>query len=386
MNPLDIQQPSSKKNVQSDSELGNWHISGQLDGTGEIRRIEIYSTPFRVGRRSGLHLSLPGGSVSKEHAELIVDNGRLFVRDLGSTNGTYVNGSQIQTEIEVTEGDLVQFASLVFRIGRDENYAESHTQHEDACDRALVMMQFDRLISDGGVIPYFQPIITIEDQKTIGYEVLGRSRLFGLKTPSEMFSAAARLNLEVELSQLMRQKGIHQARQLPYENNIFVNTHPLELTNENQLYRSLEQLRADCPSHTITLEIHEAAVTDARQIHELRKVLDNLNMNLAFDDFGAGRARLVELSECRPDFVKFDMRLTRDIHRATAKRQEVVGLIVKMVNDLGIISLAEGIENEATHEILKQMNFKMGQGFYYGRPESIVTYLSDTDTDHQFGK
>ena len=147
--PNQFQDELTREDEQQSSE-SNWYLSGQLDETGEIRRIELSSTPFRVGRRSGLHLSIPGGCVSKEHAEIFQMEDQLWVRDLGSTNGTYVNGARIESETRVIEGDLVQFASLVFRIGRDQNFTESHTQHEDACDRALVMMQFDRLISDGG--------------------------------------------------------------------------------------------------------------------------------------------------------------------------------------------------------------------------------------------
>ncbi|HMO15494.1 MAG TPA: EAL domain-containing protein [Pirellulaceae bacterium] len=353
----------------------SWYLSGQIEESEGIRRFDLVSNPFKVGRRSGLHLSIPGGSVSKEHAELFQVNDQLWVRDLESTNGTFVNGVRISVETRLTEGDLIQFASLVFRVGRDQQITDFHTKQEDACDRALVMMQFERLINEGGIVPYFQPIVTMQEQKTIGYEVLGRSRLFGLKTPSEMFSAASRLNLEVELSQLMRHIGVVQAVQLSEGTNIFVNTHPLELTRDG-LCESLRSLRHHCPETPITLEIHEAAITSPAQIVELRAVLNELDMKLAFDDFGVGRARLDELSEVRPDYVKFDMRLTRDIHKATAKRQEVVSLIVKMVNELGIVSLAEGIENIESHEILTQMNFKLGQGFFYGRPQPIEFYVN----------
>ena len=108
----------------------------------------------------------------------------------------------------------------------------------------------------------------------------------------------------------------------------------------------------------------------------LKNILKELNIHLAFDDFGVGEARLVELGEYRPDFLKFDMELTRSIDTASAKRLEVVRLLAKLVLDLGIEPLAEGIENLESHEILTDMGFTYGQGFYYGRPQPISKYLS----------
>ncbi len=352
-----------------------WYLSGQITDEDGVRKIPIPNLPCEVGRRSDAPISLPCNSVSKAHAVFFAEDGQLCLRDLGSTNGTYVNGQQLSSSVILNEGDLIQFATLVFRIGMDRQHTEGRTLHEDACDRALAMMQFDRLMNDGGVVPFFQPIVNIDDCVTVGYEVLGRSRLFGLKTPAEMFSAASKLNLEAELSRVMRVQGVELCKQLPDGMNIFLNTHPIELSKDG-LMTSLSQLRKIVPNSAITLEIHEAAITNPRLIVDLRKHLNDLNMRLAFDDFGVGRARLVELSEVRPDFVKFDMNLTKEIHRATAKRQEVVALIAKMVNDLGIVSLAEGVETRESHEVLKEMNFKLGQGFYYGKPAPVGRYAN----------
>ena len=190
-----------------------------------------------------------------------------------------------------TKGDLIQFAAVVFRIGIDRPNSEAHTLHENACDRAFAMMQFDRLINDSGVVPFFQPIVRLDTKAIVGYEVLGRSRLFGLKTPAEMFSAASKLNLEAELSRELRIQGMELARELPNDKNIFLNTHPIELAKPG-LHQSLQKLRELSPTVPITLEIHEAAITNSRLIVELRTVLTELNMQLAFDDFGVGRARL----------------------------------------------------------------------------------------------
>ena len=351
-----------------------WFLSGQINESEGIRKIMIPDVPCDVGRRSDAPVTIPCGSVSKKHAEFFRVDGRLCIRDLGSTNGTYVNGQRLEDYSLLEEGDLIQFATVVFRLSAGRQHTEGHTMHEDSCDRALAMMQFDRLMNDGGLIPFFQPIVRVDNQKFVGYEVLGRSRLFGLKTPAEMFSAASKLNLEAELSRVMRIHGVQLSEQLPGNTDIYLNTHPSELSKDG-LLDSLKALRELAPTLPVTLEIHEAAITNPKLIIELREQLVDIDMKLAFDDFGVGRARLVELSEVRPDVVKFDMKLTRDIHRATEKRKEVVSLIAKMVNDLGIVSLAEGVETIESHEILKDMNFALAQGFYYGKPAPVTIWL-----------
>jgi EAL domain-containing protein (putative c-di-GMP-specific phosphodiesterase class I) len=320
---------------------------------------------------------LPCSCVSKEHAELFERDNALWLRDLESTNGTYVNGERVHSDIRLKEGDIVQFATVVFRVGREEQLGtEAGTIQEDTCDRALAVIQFDRLIQDQAVVPFYQPIVRVDDGslRTVAYEVLGRSRLFGLRTPKQMFATASQFNLEAELSRLFRRQGVEIARRLPSSVNLFVNTHPVELT-EAGLVDSLRQLREIQPDQQMTLEIHEATVTSPVMIRNLRQLLIDLRIELAFDDFGAGQARLLELSEVRPDYLKFDMRLVQGIHRAPPSRQQVVELLVRMVRELGIVPLAEGVETKEEHETLRQIGFQLGQGFFYGRPASISNYL-----------
>ena len=353
-----------------------WFFAGQIDGSEPARHVPIHSIPFKIGRRSNLALTLPCESVSKEHAEIFEKDGTLVVRDLNSTNGTYVNGDRVEDEAPISEGDIVQFATVVFRVGREMNFTESGTIAQDTCDRALAMMQFDRLIHESAVVPFFQPIVTMEETpRVVGFEGLGRSRLFGLQTPAEMFTTASQLNLESELSRVLRRRGLEVAEAFPKDMNLFVNTHPAELA-ESGLAESLQEIRAANPDREITLEIHEAAITSPEMIRKLRELLVELDMKLAFDDFGAGQARLIELGEVRPDYLKFDMKLIQGIDRAAPSRQQVVAALVQMVNDLGTIPLAEGVELPSTHKTLCQMGFKLGQGYHYGRPASVSKCLS----------
>lgn len=350
-----------------------WFLCGQVSDQEPVREIPIHSSLFSVGRRTGSSLCLAVGCISSDHALIESSENGLLLRDLNSTNGTFVNGKKITGEVPVAEGDLIQFATLVFRVGTSAMKQESRTIAEDTHDRALAMMQFDRLISEGGVYPFYQPLVNLRDRSTMGYEILGRSRLFGLQSPGEMFHAASQLDLEAELSEVFRQQGVDVGRCLPRDKNLFVNTHPKEL-GQPRLYESLKTLREIDPERSITLEIHEAATTDLKMMLELQTVLKDLDMKLAFDDFGVGRARLVELAEVRPEYLKFDMKLTQNLEQAPQKRQEVVALFAKMVKDLGIQTLAEGVETEECHSMLIDMGFDLGQGFLYGKPRPIDRY------------
>lgn len=358
--------------------FSRWFLSGQIDESEPLRRFPIHSDPFTIGRQSDSSLCLPKGCISKNHAELTFRaDGSLILRDLGSTNGTYVNGEQIVTDTIVREDDIIQFATIVFRVGADDFESNAgHTIAEDVCDQALAIIQFERLISDGGLYPHFQPIVTLADQKRIGYEVLGRSRLFGLQSPHEMFTAASQLNMEAQLSEAFRQRGVEIGTAFGPETNLFVNTHPREL-DRPEFYDSLKILRESAPEQTITIEIHEAASTNLKMMQELCAFLDDYQLKLAFDDFGVGRARLVELGEVRPDYLKFDMGLTKNIESAPARRQELVALFANMVNSLGIKTLAEGVETRECHDILVEMGFELGQGFYYGRPSPISKFREE---------
>jgi hypothetical protein len=79
------------------------------DGSGEARRVTIEQYPFRIGRSETADLRVESVEVSREHAEIIERNGMWLVRDLGSTNGTHVNGNLIK-ETLLSDGDILKVA------------------------------------------------------------------------------------------------------------------------------------------------------------------------------------------------------------------------------------------------------------------------------------
>jgi len=110
-------------------------------------------------------------------------------------------------------------------------------------------------------------------------------------------------------------------------------------------------------------------------MRELRAELQALDMQLAYDDFGAGQARLLDLIEVPPDFLKFDMCLIRDIHTASKQRQQMLTTLVRMVHDLGVAVLAKEIECEGEAAFCARLGFEYAQGYYFGKPAPASNWL-----------
>lgn len=344
-----------------------WKLNGKLSANGNVEEIELAVFPFQIGRRPGLSLAISFATVSSAHAEIDRDGDGVFLRDLGSTNGTFVNGKQVKDKERLRDGDLIQLADVPFRLSARFAGAANCTRTAEgsASDLALSLIQFDKLLNERAVVPHFQPIVTITEETIVGYEVLGRSNLFGLQTPHDMFLAASQLDLEGELSAMLRVAGVSGAPQACL--NLFLNTHPVEIVTSG-LHDSLIELRKQFPNQPLTLEVHEASATDLHSMKELKSRLHDLDVQLAYDDFGVGQSRLVEMAEVGPDVVKFDMQLIRDIHKAPARHHQMVRRLVQMVRGLDSKPLAEGVETAEEHAVCRDLGFELGQGYFYGKP------------------
>lgn len=345
-----------------------WFLCGPTSNGEMIQHIPVDTSPFVVGRANGISLRLQFRTVSGNHASLEINDGQLLITDLGSTNGTYVNGQRIDEPVLLAEDDLVHFAEAPFRIRcQSTTHHITGTLQEDVCDQALALVQFDRMMSERLVIPHFQPIVVIDTTEIIGHEVLGRGKVFGLESVGSMFNAASKLNLEVELSQLLRWEGIRIGRDHFEQPLLFVNTHPKELQTSG-LVDSLKTLREMAGGTGIVLEVHESAITCVESLNDLRKQLIDLNIEMAYDDFGAGQARLAEIAGARPKYVKFDIGLIRGIDTADENRLKMLRTLVGMVKDLGILSLAEGIETAQEAKTCQELGFELAQGYFFGYP------------------
>lgn len=358
----------------------SWALVRSSD-SGEItHRTAISLEALTVGRRPSNCLCLADPTVSGNHADLRISDGELILTDLDSTNGTLVNGERIKGSVRLQGGDIIHFGQVVFTVDKTvEVLSTSGSFANKTCvasmpENAVLYQGFDRLLNGPEIIPYYQPIVTLGEVNTIGYEVLVRSNLEGLEFPDRIFKIAAMRRAEARLSEVCRSEGLLRGVELDPTSRFFVNTHAAELETP-RLMESLAELRYDFPGMSIVLEIHEAAITSVRYLTELISQLKDLNIELAFDDFGAGQARLIELFEVPPKFLKFDMSFVRGLENASKLHRASVRALINMVHDLDVIALAEGVETLEQAEICTELGFDTAQGYFFGRPNPARFWL-----------
>jgi len=111
-------------------------------------------------------------------------------------------------------------------------------------------------------------------------------------------------------------------------------------------------------------EIHEAAVPDLKHMAEIRSGLQVLGVRFAYDDFGAGQARLLELVKEPPDILKFDYSLISGLTSPAATTYQLVKTLTELVNKTGSKTLAEGVESEDVVRACRQLGIDYIQGFF----------------------
>jgi EAL domain-containing protein (putative c-di-GMP-specific phosphodiesterase class I) len=137
--------------------------------------------------------------------------------------------------------------------------------------------------------------------------------------------------------------------------------------DDDRLIHSLRAL-AGPSGWQLVLEIHENATCNLKAWQLFRRQVKELNMLVAYDDFGAGKARILELAELPPDFIKLDMALIRNLHLSTA-RQRLIRGIVRSCQDQGVQVIAEGVESDDEAAVCCALGCNLGQGFLFGHPQ-----------------
>jgi EAL domain-containing protein (putative c-di-GMP-specific phosphodiesterase class I) len=362
-----------------------WVLEGYF-GEESLQRIPLSVFPAKVGRDSSFTVAIEKSEISRLHAQFFNVDGQLELKDLGSTNGTFVNNKPLKGQTNLRHGDVVHFASYSVRV---LELILDTPEHDSSMTMINVIPRSDKLptglnelqilLEKRAIKSQFQPIVHL-DGSLYGYEVLGRGSLPELPiSPMELFRIAESMpGKDAELSLLMRDCGVEQACQQSLSHRMFMNTHPSEIKDIDFLLGTMRKLREKFESLPMVLEIHEDAITNIEIMKKFSKELTAMNIELAYDDFGAGQARLMEMIEVPVKYIKFDISLIRGLHKAPESKQKMVAALAAMTQSMGIQTLAEGVEEIEELKLCKQMNFDLIQGYYFGKPALSLNYENNS--------
>ena len=360
-----------------------WSLE-RIAADGSSISFPVRSVPLSIGRDEANELVVVAPGVSRRHALITLHpaDGRLVLADLGSTNGCHVNRRRLEAPQPLAESDIVHIGSAEFRVRRAGVGGDSIPPEEErtvisAPGNALSEHfapnepALRALIAGDGLAAAAQAIVAASGGRVMAYELLGRCSHPELpRSPLHLFSLATRLGLAGELSLALRRHGVATVASRLGGAMLFANAHPAE-TFEPSFVPGIATLVREHPGIELVIEIHETAVIESARMRELGARLADIGVRFAYDDFGAGQARLNELSEAPPHFVKFDMALVNGLAAAGPRKQRVVADLVRLVADLGSTALAEGIELEADAAVCRQMGFSLMQGYLFGRPVPV---------------
>ena len=364
--------------------MNTWYLEGYLDQKGLMRQIPIARLPAVLGRDPNADHPIQVQSVSRLHARLSLANNLLTVEDLNSSNGTFVNHRRIEHPTALKHGDVVHLGQAELRVLNANHNGPSSDASEDGSATIVASSielsdhfpfgvgELEELIDKKQVTALFQPIIHGHDQSLYGMELLGRGTNPELSaSPGVLFHIAESVNLATDLSELMRDIGSEAAAKAGVHHKLFVNTHPHELSQPDRLMKSLSELRQRHPTLQIVMEMHEQALADIELLNFFRVELDKLNMMFAFDDFGVGQSRLMELVEAKPNIIKFDLAMIKDIDKAQSDRVSLLKGLKAIADQLGIQCLAECVSTEGEFSVCQTLAFDLYQGYLFGRPTTL---------------
>lgn len=232
--------------------------------------------------------------------------------------------------------------------------------------RALDQKQFDL---------HYQPQIDLRTRRVIGVEALIRWRHpdKGLVSPAAFIPVAEESGLIVPMGDWVIEEATRQVmawQQAGIEPvTVAVNLSALQFRRgnlETVVTQALAQ--SGLPPHLLELELTESVlISDSDSVEARLSGLKALGVKVSIDDFGTGYSSLAYLRRFSVDKLKIDQSFIRDLDRRPDD-VSIVRAIVQMAGSMGLKTIAEGVESEATAQLLNELGCDEAQGYVFARP------------------
>ena len=224
----------------------------------------------------------------------------------------------------------------------------------------------------------FQPIVNCETGEIYAYEALVRGAngesahdVIASHTPEKLY----------RFDQTCRVLAIDTATKLGINTKLSINFMPNAVFEPSSCIQITLAAAKKCqlPFGQIILELSETEkVIDFKHLENIISSYKNEQFSMAIDDFGSGYSGLNLLVNFKPNIIKLDMGLIRNINTDKAKFAIVDG-VVRTCHLLNILVIAEGVETMAEYEALTKIGIHLFQGYLFAKPQTEALPLVDFD-------
>lgn len=252
---------------------------------------------------------------------------------------------------------------------RDEGWAFYEPEQHRAAQHAVRLEQdLRRALSTDELILHYQAIRDLRRSRWVGSEALVRWQHpeLGELSPAEFVPLAESRGLIRQLDRYVLERAVRES--VGRRGWVSVNVSPHSLGDPDWVGFVRETLRwHDVAPRRLVLEVTERVMLDPPRVRGVMAELAQLGVRLALDDFGTGYSSLAYLTELPMDFLKVDKSLVRDV-AGQPRNAVVVQTILVLARHLGMVVIAEGVENEVERSWLTDNACRYAQGFGLAMP------------------
>ncbi len=278
-------------------------------------------------------------------------------------------------ELDRDASQLLMYADIASRIAAtDENgyhvyRFEDHVETESYSDLGI---ELDKAISANDLRVNYQPQVDIKTGRCVSAEALVRWTAPGPReiSPGVLVSIAESCGLINPLTMMILNTALRHTAAFSaagVDIGISVNLPPKMLADEELpqiIQHSLDIW--DVPATTLTLEITEGSLINNSSSLAMLSSLRELGISLAIDDFGTGYSSLAYLKQFPAQELKIDILFVRNIHKSRGDRQ-LVRSIIDLAHNFDMITVAEGVEDKKTYDLLQDLGCDVVQGFLFSQ-------------------